>query len=76
VAFSFGDKKDPIAMYLNDIYTVLANIAGIPGISLPLGIHSNNMPFGFQVMSKKFSEQKLMAFSNWCMNNISTPQKN
>ncbi len=71
-AFKFGDKKDPIAMYLNDIYTVLANITGTPGISLPLGKHSNGMPFGFQIMSKKFSEEKLLSFSNWCMKNIST----
>ena len=75
-AFGFGDKKDPIAMYLNDIYTVLANIAGIPGISLPMGMHSNGMPFGFQIMSKKFSEEKLMAFSNYCMNSVQTNQKN
>jgi aspartyl-tRNA(Asn)/glutamyl-tRNA(Gln) amidotransferase subunit A len=71
-AFGFGDKKDPIAMYLNDIYTVLANITGIPGISLPLGKHSNGMPFGFQIMSKKFSEGTLFSFSNWCMNNFSS----
>ena len=71
-AFQFNSKKDPIEMYLNDIYTVLANIAGIPGISLPLGFHSNRMPFGFQIMSKKFSEEQLLSFSNWCMKNIST----
>ena len=71
-AFGFGDKKDPVAMYLNDIYTVLANLAGIPGISLPLGKHSNGMPFGFQIMSKKFSEEQLFSFSNWCMNNFSS----
>jgi aspartyl-tRNA(Asn)/glutamyl-tRNA(Gln) amidotransferase subunit A len=63
-------------MYLNDIYTVLANIAGIPGISLPMGMHSNGMPFGFQIMSKKFSEEKLMAFSSYCMNLVQTNQKN
>jgi aspartyl-tRNA(Asn)/glutamyl-tRNA(Gln) amidotransferase subunit A len=75
-AFQFNSKKDPIEMYLNDIYTVLANIAGIPGISIPLGLHSNGMPFGFQIMSKKFSEEQLLSFSNWCMKNISTNLNN
>jgi aspartyl-tRNA(Asn)/glutamyl-tRNA(Gln) amidotransferase subunit A len=66
-AFEFDFKKDPIAMYLNDIYTVLANIAGIPGISIPIAKHSNSLPFGLQIMSKRFDEQKLLAFANWMM---------
>lgn len=63
-AFKIGQKtKDPIAMYLEDIYTVQANITGLPAISLPLGTHSNGMPFGVQFMSKKFSESELLKFS-------------
>ena len=63
-AFKFGENsKDPIAMYLEDIFTVQANLAGIPGISLPLYTHSNGMPFGLQVMSGKFEEKKLLSFS-------------
>jgi aspartyl-tRNA(Asn)/glutamyl-tRNA(Gln) amidotransferase subunit A len=71
-AFKFGQKtKDPIAMYLEDIYTVQANITGLPAISLPLGKHSNGMPFGVQLMSKKFSENNLLKFSKELMDNFS-----
>ena len=62
-AFGFGDKKDPVAMYLNDIYTVLGNIAGLPGISVPAGTHSNGLPYGVQLLSDRFSEERLMAFA-------------
>ncbi|MEP6595992.1 MAG: Asp-tRNA(Asn)/Glu-tRNA(Gln) amidotransferase subunit GatA [Ginsengibacter sp.] len=57
-------SKDPIAMYLADIYTVFANLAGIPGISVPLFKHSNGLPFGLQVMSNKFNELTLLKLSN------------
>ena len=50
-AFRFGEKGDLVEMYLTDIYTVFANLTGIPAISLPLFKHSNNMPFGLQVMA-------------------------
>jgi len=51
-AFTAGEKMtDPVAMYLADIYTVMANLVGIPAISLPLFKHSNGMPFGLQVMA-------------------------
>lgn len=67
-AFKFGENsKDPIAMYLEDIFTVQANLAGIPGISLPLFTHSNGMPFGLQLMAGKFEEKKLFAFSEQLM---------
>lgn len=63
-AFQIGQKnEDPIAMYLEDIYTVQANITGLPAISLPLGKHSNGMPFGIQLIGKKFSEATLLRFS-------------
>ncbi len=64
-AFKIGEKtKDPIAMYLADIYTVMANLAGIPAISLPLFTHSNNMPFGLQVMANDFEELSLLQVSH------------
>lgn len=67
-AFEFGQKSaDPVAMYLEDIFTVQANLTGVPAISLPLGKHSNGMPFGVQLMANMFEEEKLLAFSNELM---------
>ncbi len=64
-AFEAGTmQKDPIAMYLADIYTVYANLTGVPGISLPLFKHSNGMPFGAQVVTNKYNELTLMQLSN------------
>lgn len=63
-AFKIGEKmNDPIAMYLADIYTVYANLAGIPAISLPLFTHTNGMPFGIQAMTNRFNELSLFQFS-------------
>jgi aspartyl-tRNA(Asn)/glutamyl-tRNA(Gln) amidotransferase subunit A len=68
VAFKIGEKSgDPIAMYLADIYTVFANLTGIPGISLPLFKHSNGMPFGVQLMSEQFNELSLLQASQQLM---------
>ncbi len=67
-AFQFGQKSDdPIEMYLEDIFTVQANLAGVPAISLPLGRHSNGMPFGIQLMAADFEEAELLAFSSGLM---------
>ena len=63
-AFEFGkNSNDPIKMYLEDIYTVQANITGIPAISIPLGTHSNGLPMGLQIMAKPFDEANLFSFS-------------
>lgn len=62
-AFELNAVKDPIQMYLQDIFTVHANLTGNPAISLPLGKHSNGMPFGIQVMGKNFEEKQLFNFS-------------
>jgi len=71
-AFTIGEKTDdPIAMYIADIYTVFANLTGIPGISLPLYKHSNGMPFGLQVMTGKFKEVILLQFSRSLMQQYS-----
>ncbi len=60
VAFGFGEKtSDPVAMYLEDIYTISANLAGIPGLSHPCGF-SQGLPVGLQLMGPHFSEAKLL----------------
>ena len=59
-AFSLKDKKeDPIKMYLNDIFTVPLNLAGLPGISVPAGLSENKLPLGLQVISGAFEENKM-----------------
>jgi aspartyl-tRNA(Asn)/glutamyl-tRNA(Gln) amidotransferase subunit A len=59
-AFSLSEKMDdPVAMYLADIYTVFANLAGLPGMSVPLFKHSNGMPFGVQVLTNRWDELNL-----------------
>jgi len=64
-AFRLGEKiDDPLSMYLNDIYTVSANLAGIPAISIPAGYDKNNLPFGIQIMGKKFDELGLLRMWN------------
>ena len=64
-AWKFGEKSNNATeMYLADIYTVFANLVGIPAISLPLFKHSNNMPFGLQVMVSQFNEVLLHRLSN------------
>lgn len=69
-AFKLGTKnQNPVEMYLEDVFTVHANLSGIPAISLPLGLHSNKMPFGVQILSRKFSEQSLLAFADFLMHN-------
>ena len=60
-AFKIGEKKDdPISMYLNDIFTVPVNLAGIPAISIPAGTDANNFPLGLQLIGKPLDEQKLL----------------
>jgi len=63
-AFRFGEKSDdPIEMFLADLFTVFANLAGIPAVSLPLFTHSNGMPFGVQAMTDRFKELSLLRLS-------------
>jgi aspartyl-tRNA(Asn)/glutamyl-tRNA(Gln) amidotransferase subunit A len=64
IAFKIGeDYKDPTQMYLEDIFTVLANLSGNPAISLPLFDHSSKLPYGLQLMSENFEEESLLYFS-------------
>jgi aspartyl-tRNA(Asn)/glutamyl-tRNA(Gln) amidotransferase subunit A len=63
-AFKFGEKAaDPLAMYLNDIFTVSANISGVPAISVPVGLDSKRLPVGAQLMTRHFDEETLFALS-------------
>ncbi len=69
-AFEFDGVKDPISMYLQDIFTVQANLAGNPAISLPMGQHTNGLPFGVQLIGKHFEESNLLSFSDYMLKNI------
>ncbi|MEQ1923560.1 MAG: amidase, partial [Pyrinomonadaceae bacterium] len=61
VAFKLGEKSDdPLAMYLNDIYTVSANLAGVPAISVPCGLSDEGLPIGVQLVGKFWSEDVLL----------------
>jgi aspartyl-tRNA(Asn)/glutamyl-tRNA(Gln) amidotransferase subunit A len=62
-AWKLGDTiDDPVAMYLADIFTVQANMVGIPAMAFPVTIHSNGLPIGWQLMAGKFEEAKLLSF--------------
>ncbi len=61
-AFEIGSKThDPLEMYLNDIYTVTANLAGIPGLVVPAAVHSDGLPIGLQLLGRHFDEASLIA---------------
>lgn len=60
-AFKIGEKTDdPMEMYLNDIYTVSVNLAGIPGVSMPCGLTAEKLPAGFQLLGKPFDEATIL----------------
>lgn len=60
-AFPIGEKTaDPLTMYLSDIYTISANLAGIPGVSLPCGFTSGGLPIGLQLLAPPFEEERLL----------------
>jgi aspartyl-tRNA(Asn)/glutamyl-tRNA(Gln) amidotransferase subunit A len=62
-AFAIGEKGrvDPIEMYLNDVFTVTVNMAGLPGISVPSGLDANGLPLGLQLIGRPFEEEMLFA---------------
>ena len=63
--WNIGERlDDPVANYLADIFTVQANMVGIPAIALPIGIHHSGLPIGVQFMAKHFNEKKLLSFAN------------
>ena len=59
-AYKFGEKSDPVAMYMGDICTVAVNIAGLPAISIPAGLDKKGMPIGIQLIANGFDERKLL----------------
>jgi len=60
-AFRLGEKSnDPLAMYLADIYTVNADLAGVPGISIPCGVTKEKLPIGMQILGKHFDEATIL----------------
>jgi aspartyl-tRNA(Asn)/glutamyl-tRNA(Gln) amidotransferase subunit A len=64
-AFKLGEKSDdPLEMYLNDIYTVTADLVGIPGISVPCGVTRENLPIGLQILGKHFDEGKILRLAH------------
>ena len=68
-AFQLGDRNEnPLEMYLADLFTVQASVAGLPAISIPNGTDNNGLPVGLQVMGNFFSEEQLFSFSKYLMN--------
>jgi len=60
-AFKIGEKiDDPLQMYLSDVYTIAANLAGVPAISIPCGFDGDNLPIGLQILTPAFTEDKLL----------------
>jgi aspartyl-tRNA(Asn)/glutamyl-tRNA(Gln) amidotransferase subunit A len=60
-AFKVGElADDPLAMYLSDIYTINANLSGLPGISIPAGFSSGGLPLGLQLLAPPFEEERLL----------------
>ena len=74
-AWNIGEKQDdPVASYLADIFTVQANMAGVPAIALPIGVHSEGTGIGIQLMANHFCEADLLAFAAYVMDKL-TPKK-
>ena len=66
-AFKLGEKvSDPLEMYLNDIFTINVNLAGLPGISVPCALSAEGLPIGFQIIGKPFDEQNLLSCAHSC----------
>ena len=63
-AFKIGEKSDPLAMYLCDIYTIGVNLAGLPGISVPCGFTRSGLPIGMQLIGQPFQEANLLSIAN------------
>ena len=71
-AFNIGEKiDDPLTMYLSDVYTVTANLAGICGMNIPAGKDNNGLPFGMQLLGDTFQEGKILQLGNFIEKNCS-----
>ena len=66
-AFKLGEKTDPISMYLSDIYTIPANLTGMPAISIPIK-NLETLPIGFQLMAPHMEEERLFDIGLLCEN--------
>jgi aspartyl-tRNA(Asn)/glutamyl-tRNA(Gln) amidotransferase subunit A len=62
-AFAIGENLDPLAMYLNDVFTVPASLAGLPGMAIPAGLNSQGLPLGLQLIGKAYDEETLFRLS-------------
>ena len=64
-AFGIGEKgaADPVEMYLNDVFTVTVNMAGLPGLAVPAGLSSQGLPLGLQLIGRPFDEETLFALA-------------
>jgi aspartyl-tRNA(Asn)/glutamyl-tRNA(Gln) amidotransferase subunit A len=60
VAFKMGEREDPLQMYLNDVFTIPVNLAGLPGLSMPAGFTQTGLPIGLQIIGKAFDETTLL----------------
>ena len=69
-AFNIGEEITPMVMYLADIFTVGASLAGLPAISIPSGENKEGLPLGLQIIGRRFKEENLLAFSK-CISKIS-----
>jgi aspartyl-tRNA(Asn)/glutamyl-tRNA(Gln) amidotransferase subunit A len=70
-AFKIGEKSsDPLEMYLSDVYTTSANLAGIPGINIPIAKSSEGLPIGMQLFANQFNEEKLFQMGYFIQKNI------
>jgi aspartyl-tRNA(Asn)/glutamyl-tRNA(Gln) amidotransferase subunit A len=65
-AFAIGEKSgaDPVEMYLNDVFTVTVNMAGLPGIAVPAGLDSSALPLGLQLIGRPFDEETLFSLGH------------
>lgn len=63
-AYNFGEKSDPVSAYLSDLYTVPVSLAGLPGMGIPCGIHSNGRPLGFQLICPSFHEADMLGLAH------------
>jgi len=65
-AFAIGEKSgaDPVEMYLNDVFTVTVNMAGLPGISVPAGLDASGLPLGLQLIGRPFDEETLFSLGS------------
>ena len=60
VAFKLGEREDPLQMYLNDVFTIPVNLAGLPGLSMPAGFTQSGLPIGLQIIGKAFDEATIL----------------